>query len=788
MKELYNKQTGFVVFATGIALLLFICKQTSAQKAHPYLFYTPQRTDRLKERIKTDTLLANNWNLIKDRCDQWLNRPEGGNAEQLAMAYTMTGNKHYAERAKLLLLEITSRNAWDGMDDRTPRWNAGLGTSHTNWTAAIVFDAIYNMLTKQEKKDLAAKIVQLGIKPSLADWISKDKRIQSLNNMGHNWWAAVVYEAGIASLAVVNEVPAAKQWAAGIMEDSKEWFAFNGSVLENKPSNFDPGGGFYESVSYANYGVSEYLLFRVAYTNVLGPIKMPYDELLQKTVDWFINASYPKKHGPLMSLNFGDSNDFANGDRPAKLLMALGMGKDYYYWYLQHTARNQFGEDLNVHTPMGLLYHPENKAAPAIPPLPSSALYSSMGWGMLRSSWQPDATLLGIKCGFTWNHAHADAGSFVLYHKGQNLLIDGGDVSYGNAAYSNYFVTSRAHNVLQFNGAAQDPQDQYYAVKNTGHLYNMLDGGQTKYILADVTGPTSKNFLRNYRNFLWVDNVILVIDDLKTYDAGQFNFLLHYADTAVKRGPDFDISRGDAGILFRPLYPETLPLGYPHDFPEKMKYTTEYGIKDRTTNVPIPYFSITAPGKTDRTKLVNAIILLDSTNQPITAFTGSSGASGGEGRSNLPVIEKFEGNNFIAVRITQHGQVTEVYINLLADGRLMHRNASNIMNGWDTDAYISAVSFPGKTDRVNPGNLSSFFVSNGSYLRRDGNVLLSSLSKVFMYAAKEGNALHVQLQGQPLVNASLGIDKVNRLTVNNKPVLLKYDTDRMLLVETRNEK
>ncbi|MVM36746.1 hypothetical protein GO730_02145 [Spirosoma sp. HMF3257] len=32
-------------------------------------------------------------------------------------------------------------------------------------------------------------------------------------------------------------------------------------------------------------------------------------------------------------------------------------------------------------------------------------------------------------------------------------------------------------------------------------------------------------------------------------------FLLHYADKAVKRGPDLEITKDKAGILFRPLYP-----------------------------------------------------------------------------------------------------------------------------------------------------------------------------------------------------------------------------------------
>ncbi|RYF50343.1 MAG: hypothetical protein EOO39_44460, partial [Cytophagaceae bacterium] len=377
------------------------------------------------------------------------------------------------------------------------------------------------------------QIVKLGIEPSIGDWVSKDKRIQSLDNMGHNWWAAVVFEAGIASLAVMNEQPQARQWANDIMHDSRQWFSFSGSLLENKPANFDPSGGFYESVSYANYGVSEYLQFRLAYTNALGTLTMPYDNLLKKTVDWFMHTSYPRSSDkPLMSLNFGDSNDFANGERPAKLMMALGLGNDDYYWYIQQTGKTPFREDLNVSTPMGLLYQPENKPVPATPTLSPSAVYGSMGWGTLRSSWKPDATMLGVKSGYTWNHAHADAGSFVLYHKGENVLIDGGDVGYGNPEYSSYFVKSQAHNVLMFNGEAQDASDQYNAVKNPGHLYNLLDGGSLKYVLADATGPTSRNFLRNYRNFLWIGNVILIIDDPKTYESGQFDFLLHYADKA----------------------------------------------------------------------------------------------------------------------------------------------------------------------------------------------------------------------------------------------------------------
>jgi hypothetical protein len=773
------------ILCTLLYILVFCSSfiaTAQSTRPHPYLFYTPERTALLKERIKTDTLIASNWNRLKQRCDDWVNMPKGGDMEQLALAYTITDDTKYADRAKELLQDLVNRTAWDGMDDRTPRWNAGLGTSHANWTASVTYDAIYNTLTKDERKDIAGKIVKLGIQPTFDDWLSKDKRIQSLNNMGHNWWAAIVFEAGTASLAVMDEVPQARHWANEVMKDSRQWFGFTGSVLENKPETFDPTGGFYESVGYANYAVSEYLLFRLAYTNAIKPVKMPYDLLLQKTMDWFINTSYPRLNKPLMSLDFGDSNDFANGDRPAKLLIALGLGKENYYWYIKQTATTAGREDFNLRTPMGMLYQPEYKKVPEVPSLPPSAIYSYMGWGMLRSSWKPDATLLGIKCGFTFNHAHADAGSFVLYHNGQNLLIDGGDVNYANPEYSDYFVTSRAHNVMMFNGEAQDPQDEYHAVKTPGHLYDLIDGGKMKYMLADATGPTSKNFLRNYRNFLWIGDVILIIDDIKTYDIGKFDFLLHYQDTAVKRGPDLEITKAKAGILFRPLYPETLPLGYPHDFPEKMKLTVAYGLKEGTTNVKIPYYDISPPDKTDRTKLVNAIILLNENNKRIETFTGSSGANGSPGRSNIPVVERFRGNDYIGIRITQNGEVTEVYINLLADGSIMHRNSIININGWETDAYITALTFPENADRSDPSKLSSVFISNGSYLRTNGKVILSSLSKVFMYAEKKGNTLNVQMDGQPLIEASLGL-KASKVFVNDKPVDVQYDDDKMLLID-----
>jgi oligo-alginate lyase len=771
-------------FASGVA----VAKDKVTTKAHPYLFYTKSRVEHLKERMKSDTMMNRVWNEMKSNIDKSIESGKPASIEELSFAYRMTGDKKYAEAAKKGLVQLTNRIAWDGMDDRTPRWNSGLATGHNNYSAAVTFDAIYDYLTPNERKDIAAKIVKLGIEPSLSDWISEDKRLHAINSMGHNWWSAIVFEAGVASLAVMNEEPDAREWAENVMNSSKEWFAFSGSVLENKIPTFDKDGGFYESVSYANFGVSEYLLFRLAWTNAIAPIKMPYDDVLQKTMDWFINACYPATNS-LMSLNFGDSNPFANGDRPVKLMIALGYPKDEYYWYLNQTKKKHVKEDMSINTPLGLLYQPDKTASASVPNLPNSAIYKDMGWAMLRSSWKNDATMLGVKSGYTWNHSHADAGSYVLYHKGKNLLIDGGDCNYGFPEYPGYFVRSEAHNVMMFNGKAQEPQDEYNAIKNVGHLYNLIDGGNFKYVLADATGPTSRYFLRNYRNFVWVGDVILVIDDVKSYEPGKFEWLLHFDQEAKKKGIDIEVTNDSAQVLVRPLFPETLPNGYPHDFPEKLRMEEKTGIKDRDPKTKIPYYSF-SPAETSRQeKFITAIILLDDESKAVEGLVGSSGATAPSSRTNIPKVEKLRGNDFVGVRITQNGEVTDVYYNLLADGRLMHRNSNATINGWETDAYIMAVSYREGSDAGNLNNINRYFVSNGSYIRKDGKVVLHSLSKVFMDAEVSDNNPKVVLQGHPIINAKLRLERMpQQLLLNNNRVKANYSSSDKTVTLAVNDK
>jgi len=731
---------------------------------HPRLFFTSERIANLQEMIRTEPETAKAVSGI-------LADPKS--IDELSLAYRLTGEKRFADKLRGAMGALR----WDDamLMQRDPPWHAGLGTGHSCFESAVAFDSIYDALTPEERTTLAKRIVERGILPSLNDWVLGGKRIHALDSMGHNWWSACVFGAGMAALAVMDEEPRAGDWLQRICDGSAEWLDFGGSLLDNKPPSFDRGGAFYEDANYASFAVSQYLYFRLAWNNALVTPAMPEIPMVDKFGDYFINISYPNSE-KLLNFDFGDGGRSINVMEPMNLLWANGCRKPRLLWLFNEAQAPDRRAGRDRTSPFGLVFGPSEKelaAGPAAPDLPLSALYGDIGWASLRSSWDRNATLLGVKCGYTWNHSHADAGSFVLFHGGEYLLIDSGKCTYGLPEYDGYFRQSQAHNVVLFNGQAQNPEDTYFGSKFPGSVSHLMDSGDLKYVLADATGPTSHRFIRNYRQFLWLGDVILIIDDLKTFEPGRFEWLLHVEGTAKQRERDLEVSKGGAKVLVRPLFPAPLPSeGYPADFPEHMLLVEKTGLSHHSPDTKVPYYAFVAPGESRRTKFITAVLLV------------KEGSPAG-----LPQLERLQGTNYIGVRVRQGGSTTDVYLNLLADGSIMHRNANLKVNGWETDAYLSAITFPDGGDTTDPDAASRYFVAQGSYLRRDDKVILDSLSKVFLVVDRKPQGLDVLLQGQPIINAWMRPPgSPGRIMVNGKKREVPFDAATGLLkLSTRRE-
>ncbi|MCP4257990.1 MAG: DUF4962 domain-containing protein [Planctomycetes bacterium] len=726
-------KTAFVLFA-----ILIVClgNASFAQNAdredeaalsgqtrklsRPILLFTTEKLERLHKRIDEDKLFNEAWDKLLGRADRLLKAKlvskeyaEGGTGQHgnykrpssqisdmagtLGLTYRMTGDVRYAEKLRDALIHYGTLNRWAGDANRDPPWHSELNTARFCYGYAVGYDSIYDFLSEQERAIIASSMVRLGIRPTLDDWILGERRIHALDSMGHNWWSVCVSMAGLAALSLQNDVPQAAEWVQRVSQAFPEFFNYKGNVLQNKTANFDEKGAFYESVSYADYALREYLLFRLAYSNVFGKSSAPEIPLLERAGDFFIHTCYPASDD-MMSVNFGDSSLHATGARTIRMLLANGYDKPEYHWYLSRT-------DSGLGNPVGLVYNELNPRKSLPNDFKKSMLYQDIGWAILRLSWRDDATMLAVKSSFAWNHAHPDAGSFILFHKGRPLIIDSGNCSYSRREYTSYYRHSKAHNVILIDGHGQNPEDCGNGDRGTvtpGQIHRLIDTAGLKYVLADATGPTSWKFSRNYRHFLWLGDAILIFDDVRTHEAGRLEWLLHYQDKADRQGGKIMLSNGDARVVVLSL------------FPEEVNVTEKKGLKDHDPDTEVTYLALSPKEAGRENKFITAVLPLDSCDK--------------EPRVQL---ERLKANDAIGVRLIEGEMVTDVYLNLRADGRKMHRNSCNIIDGWDTDAYMFAITRPKEADRNDPDTVVRYFVACGSYLRRDGKVMLDSLSKVY---------------------------------------------------------
>jgi hypothetical protein len=709
------------------------------------MFFLPERIKALQAKIASASDIQTRWETFL-RHVQDMAKGGGVRSTQaslsLGLAWQITGNERYARKLRESLFDNLSAADWLGQDigDRVPPWHSALGTASSVVSCVVAREALANYLSASERQSVAEGILHRGVLPILEDWILPGERIHALDSMGHNWWSVCISGAGIGALMLLGDDPRAAEWLGGIEDALSGFFDYQGMVLLNKPANFDPAGAFYESVHYAGYALESYLAFRVARINSVAT-PPPNIRALENITEFFVHTLYPASDGDL-AINFGDSSLKPDVAPSLRLLAITGYSPELTRWYLQRAGDDSLD-------PLSWIYL-NDAHKPARNELPCSVFYPVIGWAMLRNSWDNDDTLLGVKCGFTWNHAHADAGSFVLFHAGRPLLIDSGKCAYNRSEYLDYYCQSRAHNVVLFNGQGQSAEDFHVrGVKFPGQIHDLLDGAGLKYIYADATGPMAQWFKRNYRHWLWVDDVILVFDDILAHENGRFDWLLHYAGEARLDGATVVLSNGPAQASVTMLYPDKPVIHH------------ETGLAADAPDEKIGYLRFSPPAKTRVQKFVVAIVPR-SNSEPALA----------------PDVELLNEPDAIGVRISGRNQITEVYLNLQADGRRMHLNSNNVINGWETDAYLLAVTRPAHGSSIGIENVGRYFVAGCSYLRKEGQSVIESFSKVTA-VIQTGDNMEILLHGQPLIKmAAIALEKPATLQVNGKPVSFSFEPDR----------
>lgn len=702
----------------------------SAAATRPRFLFTPERLDRLRARLGADARERSRWDKLRARGKELLEMPWPSAAlskdpfvnyrqparhlaetvRTLGLLHLIEPDECYAEKLRDGLLHYATGyppyQQWcaPGFRQSKHPWRSELMTANLCFSHAAALQILDGWLAADERSTLVETLIQRGVLPLLQDWILPGTRLHCLDSMGHNWWLVCASMAGIGALAVLNDHPDAASWVAQIERAIPLWFGYGGSVLQNRVGNFDSAGGYFEGVHYADYALTDYLLFRTALKDVLPGYEPETPAALRNAPHFFLHTFYPTEEGALI-VNFGDTQKNAAATMAMRLLVENNFAGNEGRWYVERAA-----EDSS--TPLALLFGCGHSPTPP-PGLPVSALFPGASWAALRSGWGDHDTLLAVRAGTYWIHAHADSGSFVLFHGGRPLIIDPGHCEYAEPQYTEYYAASAAHNVVLINGQGAPPEDFVRGSKFPGRILSLLDGGPLKHVGADATGPLAHLAKRHYRHWIWANGAIVIFDDLLAHEPARFSWLLHYAGDALWNAKGAEIRNGAAAADLQFLHPANLEA---RDIDAPAQDTV-------AERAPYLEFSTCEPNRRG-----NFLAVIRPQPRDGTA----------------PEIEPINIPDAIGVRILGLSETTNVYFNLLADGRDSCINPHAVFEGWETDAALLAVTRPAGE----PTAPSRLLMVDGSYLRRDGVTWVDSLSRVHCILTFEPGRLRVEIDGQ----------------------------------------
>jgi hypothetical protein len=723
------------------------------ERVHPRLFYDSSSLVRLRQILAAEVATAA---ALKARGEELLAaglipesvamRGEGQHASYgepgnqmsdmgltLGLLYQLTGDRRYAGKLREAMLFYANYVRWTGQsfEHRTPPWYSELDTAKFSFGYATSYDALHEYLSDADRKTISDAMVRLSVLPILNDWVTPGRRIHSFDSMGHNWWGVCVAGAGLCALALLGDDPRAQGWIDAMDAGFEQWFNYRGNVLQNRVATFELAGPSYEGVSYTRYGVTEYLHYRLAWQNTYPGRKAANMEPLDHVARFFLYTLYPASRGSL-TVNFNDCTLGVDSTETMLLLIACGLGSPESNRYLELVHTRPEGTLIS-------LLRQSPKASVALDP-PTSVIYPEMGWAIMRSSWENDATLLAMKSGYTWNHAHADAGSFILFKQGKPLIIDSGTCAYDRREYHDYYCQSPAHNVILFNGAGQPHDDFETGCKFPGRMHSLIDGLGLKYVFADATGPMARWFSRNYRHWLWSGDVILVIDDVCAHTDGRMDWLLHF-DGKYTKNPDGSVSLKNhrAEAVVKMVYPSTT-----------IRENT--GLADHDPDTQVPYLVFSPVGSMQSGQFITAICLNPDA---------------------VPKFEVLEHQNYLGIRVHTPDAVEELYLDLRA---VRSPNTIDIQAGdWVTDAYLLHIRRANLNDPV-----QRYFLCDGSYLRHKGRSVIECLSKRTA-CWTPGKSLEVfSDNSSAAIQIAVDVPPVS-VKWNRRPVAARYDAQSKLV-------
>ena len=359
----------------------------------------------------------------------------------LALVSRLEGDPRYAKRA------------WQELEAAAtfPDWNPAhfLDTAEMTHAFALGYDWLYDRWTEEQRRVLRDAIVTKGLDEGLKVYDSQKGWARNENNWNQ------VCNGGLISgaLAIADAEP---QLAARIVSEAVR-------SVPRAMEHYAPDGAGTEGVTYWDYGSRYNIVLISSLQTALGT-----DFGLLK-VGAFGQSGYYQIY--LCGAN-RVAFDFADCGRSR-------VSEAQHFWLArQYDVPAYSGFRLsaleNATEPGGildLLWYDDRGRGMDFKALPLDRYFRGAECASLRTSWDPDAMIIGIQAGDSMNlggHRHLDLGSFIVDAKGERWIMDSGVEHESYMTHRNkiprpdfYRVRAEGHNVPVLNpgrGPDQNPR------------------------------------------------------------------------------------------------------------------------------------------------------------------------------------------------------------------------------------------------------------------------------------------------------------------------------------------
>ncbi|WGM20263.1 heparinase II/III family protein [Paenarthrobacter sp. OM7] len=431
-----------------------------------------------------------------------------GRVLALAMAYRLSDDARYLARARDELRRLSALK----------NWGTGhfLSVGEAAVAAGIGLDWLYDEIPEEERDHIASAIRTNALEPSLDavegtnGWVDGD----------YNWNQVCNAGLSVGALAVAERDP---DLAARIVNRAIRNVPIAGKV-------YAPDGSYPEGVSYWAYGTSFHVILIEALRSVTGDSR-GLEQLpgFLETADFKLHMSGPTG----LDFTYADYH-LENQNEPIMLWFASELGRlDLavdelaVIQRLSRSSEDEIALRPNRLLPCELLWWKPELTGPG----KTRSHYWTAGGvlpvAVMRSSWtDPRATFVAVKGGSPdHSHAHMDVGSFVLDADGVRWAVDPGTESYdrmraagitlwdysqGSTRWDTFREGPEGHNILRFNGAAQD-------VAGKGEIAEMATQSGAPANVVDLTSLYTGQVARVERTVLLdTDNSVLISDEWTT--------------------------------------------------------------------------------------------------------------------------------------------------------------------------------------------------------------------------------------------------------------------------------